>query len=128
MSNLLLRNHLIRPKHLCVPLLRRLANVTAHGDDRQVHGTAAEAVCFPEQGAGASEPVNDVLASGPRAEESQSAARARKAVSIGRLLLVVTLLLTSAMAMKLLASIRRSREFHPNWVAKNPKGLPLSGD
>lgn len=57
-------------------------------------------------------------------------APARKAVSAGKMTLVVMLLVTGAAAIKFGAWISRSKEFHPNWAARSSESKPsdLIGD
>lgn len=49
---------------------------------------------------------------------------ARKVLSLGRLLLLLSLVLTSAAAMKCVALLQRSRDFHPDWPGRSAGEKP----
>ena len=117
----------IRPIHLSIPLLRRLPDVVERDHDWTVPGTSGNDG-RPQEATPAENgmPTNN----GWQAKTSLPQAAPRKSVSTSRMLFMLTLLVTGATVMKIVAMVSRGREFHPNWAAKGSKmrGLHTLGD
>jgi hypothetical protein len=104
----------MRPIYLSIPLLRRLSDIVERNDNWPVTDTPANDESLQEAASAVIGADNDFLVNGWRPETSLSSAEPRKSFSTARLLFVLTLLLTGAAVMKILAMVNRRREFHPN--------------
>ena len=105
----------------CGAALQAISHWQWHRDDRAVsrRDAGVEAIDGNAVADGAaSAPGGLTLFGGP---ERYAARVTRKAVSAGRLLLLLTLVLTSALLMKCLVVLRPPKAFHPNWPAKHPE-------